>query len=199
MSEGLIAAIIGVGGTLFGTIVGWLLGKINWGKLNILVNSFTFYPHYHKKSNDTIEKLTAIEECFTITIFNSSSENKIFSNAEIVFMNKDKQIIQALKVKDRRTIETSHMIYHIDNVGVVNVPPKSGLDILGKIIIKDNFEKIINAEKVYLCYFNKKFKKKKMRIKEIEYKDIQLLREIPKPKYNLLNKEQNNGQVENGK
>lgn len=201
MSESVIIAIIGVGGTLLGTIVGWLLGKINWGKLNIKVDNFAFYPHYHEKHGEHVEQLCAIEECFTVTVFNSSSENKIFSNAEIIFMDKDKQIIQALKVKDRRTIETTHMLYRIDNVGVVNIPPKSGLDILGKIIVKDNFEKIIDAEKVFLCYFDKKFKKKKMRIKEINYKDIQLLRETPKPKYNvvLLNEEQDNGQVENGK
>lgn len=198
MSEGLIAAIIGVGGTLFGTIVGWLLGKINWGKLHIQVNEFVFYPHYYKKRDEDLEELCAIEESFTVTVFNSSNENKIFSHAEIIFTNKDKQVIQELKIKDRKTIETVHGIYGIDDVGVVNIPPKSGVDILGKIIVKDNFEKIISAERVYLCYFNKKFKKKKTRIKEIDYKDIQLLREIPKPKYNLLKEEQDNGQVENG-
>ena len=60
MSEGLIAAIIGVGGTLFGTIVGWLLGKINWGKLNIKVDNFAFYPHYHEKHGEHVEQLCAI-------------------------------------------------------------------------------------------------------------------------------------------
>ena len=73
MTEGIGTAIIGVGGTLIGTLLGWLLGKINVGKLRIKVDFVRRDPYY--LNSEGKKKFNYYDFQMIIRLFNNSSKN----------------------------------------------------------------------------------------------------------------------------
>ena len=47
MTEGIWAAIIGVGGTILGTLLGFFLGKIDFGKFKVKIKKDREIPYYN--------------------------------------------------------------------------------------------------------------------------------------------------------
>ena len=176
MSEGLIAAIIGVCGTIVGTIVGWLLGKLNLGNLKIELLNSVVTPKYRELgvSKEILERIT---DEFTISLYNSSNENKVFSDAALLFVGDDGKPITIINIKDSSTTTVSNALIRTDDIGVINVPPKSGVKISALIRIYKDFEKIIGAQHIVLLYKTDKHKEKRLPISSISYKGIELSKE----------------------
>jgi hypothetical protein len=178
MSEGLLAAIIGVCGTIIGTIVGWLLGKINLGDLKIeIVNSVMTQTY---QSSATKEVLVEITDNFTISLYNSSNENKVFSYAKLLFVGEDGNIL-TINIKDNCATTVSYVHFHTDDIGVINVPPKSGVKISAYTSVSKDLEKILGAKKIILSYKTDKHKEKRLPISSINYKGIEMSKDRVKP------------------
>ena len=160
MTEGLWAALIGVGGTILGTMLGFLLGKIDFGVLKIHAlqqkEQIKYTPRHFGDLEEKFEKL----ECwFTLSLYNCANHNQVFRNARVVFKDALNKEIYSTSLLDLSTKRESAGIMFTDFVGIINVPPKSGLDRRLKFECND-YEKLIKAKSVHLVYYNAKFRKK---------------------------------------
>lgn len=180
MNTDLYCAIIGVIGTLFGTVLGWLLNSVSKkGKLNIYVYSWEDEFMYNCKGRLTKSSSEEQTEHYgyklSLDLYNSSGETKIMRNIRIVFVqSKDKMLVNI--PKDETTKRIGQISTHYDDINVVNIPSKSVINInlhSGKWRSdgKNPLECIWNTNKVYLLYVNEKNQEKKILIKEECYKD----------------------------
>ena len=89
--DGIVTAIIGVVGTLLGTILGWLLSVLsNKGKVSVYLSSWTETFRHKDKEGFMINSASESQaeyfeyEC-SLDIYNSSSDTKILRDIKIVF------------------------------------------------------------------------------------------------------------------
>ena len=175
MTEGLWAAIIGVGGTIFGTLLGFLLGKIDFGKLKIQVKKVKSTPVYdHCELCDYGEK-------WIIGLYNSSNKNKVFRCAKVILQDLKKTVLLTIPLKDLATTRCASYGVFTEDVGTINVQPNCGIDVDVKFAIVD-IETAFKAKKVFLQYQNEKFKCKTIELWDCDYMKIA-----------KLSKESNNG------
>ena len=71
-------AIIAVCSTVIGTVVGWILGKINFGRLHIALSDFSEEFHYTDPLSIYIpgkkdHELYSVKLSFKVRLYNSSS------------------------------------------------------------------------------------------------------------------------------
>lgn len=193
MTEGLWAAIIGVGGTILGTVLGFFLGKIDFGKLKVRIKRGKEEPRYSCDYEETVEKLYYIDCPFVISLYNGANKNKVFRDAKISFVDENKKEVLKLPLEDLQTSRCTNSMYLVDDIGTVNVPPKTGIDIKTKYITTE-IEKLYRAKKVYLQYFNESFKTKSEFLWKCDYSKIELTRPVKKTTtYLKTDEEQNNG------
>lgn len=178
MTEGLWAAIIGVGGTILGTVLGFFLGKIDFGKLKINVSSNQKTPYYN------YGKMFEYREELVISLYNAANRNRVFRNAKAIFKDANNTKVLTISLKDLETIRNERYGIFIENIGTNNILPKAGLDIKAQLVIKE--EELIlayQAKKVFLQYQNEKFKTKTIELWTCNLKRLA----------ELLDEEQNNG------
>ena len=179
MSSEITIALIGVGATLAGTVLGWFLNNLsNKGKLNIFVctweDSFTH--------NNSIGEMVPCSERETVQsysykvsfdLYNSSGNTKIMRNIQIVFSN-GKFDIEKQTPKDDATKRCSHPMVFYDDVEPINIPPKAviKLDLHGGAWNKDGkMDFIWNSKKVCLVYTDEKNKVRRKLIKTEDYEN----------------------------
>lgn len=171
-----LEAIIGVIGTLFGTILGWLLNSAsNHGKLNVNISDWKDDFKYNDKgfitksiSKDQTEYYSYL---LTLDIYNSSAETKIMRNIEIYFSDNECEHHKSIP-KDDSTKRNNGYFYNCDNISPVNIPPKTII----QLKLRDDFNNenavlnnIWKTKKIYMKYINEKNKIKKVTIKSEDY------------------------------
>lgn len=176
-----IIAIIGILGTLLGTVLGWILNNFsNKGKLNIYVSSWNdrFQTNQMGVMVETCSKdeIESFHYEVAFDIYNSSGNPKIMRNIKIVFNDGVKDIIGHLDYDEYINTETKN-IYN--KVGPLNIPPKAveKLKLHGNAWARDDetnkqkqsFNFIWNTKKIYLVYTNEKNKVKRKLIKSTNY------------------------------
>ena len=172
-----ITAIIGVCGTLLGTIVGWLLNSLSRkGKLNIYISNWIDKFSRHDNYGGT-EPCTSIEPVeyysysLCLDIYNSSSESRIMRNIAVVFSDGNRDIYTETPADD----STRHSIASVpfyDEVTPLTIQPKSvyTLNLHGGSQKKDGVPLFIwSVKKVFLNYTDEKNKQKKVLLKEEDY------------------------------
>lgn len=162
-------ALIGVGGTIAGTILGWILNSISQkGKLKFFISSWKNRFEY----NDTGSMVPSLSKeqtelyCFELTldIYNSSRNTKIMRNIKVVFSDKKKEL-KSFTPKDNSTRHHSGAINLYDDVSPLNIPPQTVMQIkLYDGVWKKNKELdfIWDVKKVYLKYENDRGKTKRI-------------------------------------
>lgn len=90
MTSEITTALIGVGATLAGTVLGWILNNFsNHGKLNIFVSSwkedFQYNSHGAMASCSKREEVQCYSYNISLDLYNSSGNTKIMRNIQIVF------------------------------------------------------------------------------------------------------------------
>lgn len=174
MTEGLWAAVIGVGGTILGTILGFFLGKIDIGRLKVNVKKIKETPCYdHGEMYEYNERIL-------IRLYNGANKNRVFRNAEVIFKDSNNNELLTIPLKDLATTRTASCGIFTEDVGIINIQPKCGADIDAKFSIND-MEKAYKAKKVFLKYYNEKFRAKTKELWDCEY-----------TKFAKLSKEQKN-------
>lgn len=187
MTEGLWAAVIGVGGTLLGTFLGWILGKIDFGKIHIgVLKADDDGMRFNCRDYNDEYIPTSLEITFRLNIVNTSLRNKALFNLNLLFVNKHNEQLFKVPIKDLNDCVQYDTIMGPMNISqeatMVNVFAHAGTSLHARIYI-DNYEKWCLAKKVYLTYINKELKNKKILVRLADNV--------------LINKEQEDGQVSN--
>ncbi len=171
-------ALLGILGTLGGTILGWILNNLSQhGKLNIFISTWEDKFQYNNMGRMTLSSNIDQTQDYlyrvSFDLYNSSRETKIMRNIEIVFSNGKKELYCSIP-KDEATKRMSSPFIHYDNVLPINIPPKSIIHIELQNWLSDSddsLKHIWSTTRVYLRYINEKNRKKKVLIKKERYKD----------------------------
>lgn len=174
MTEGIWTALIGVGGTIIGTIIGWLLGKIDFGRLYLTTEKLKikfFSINTNKKDNMQKVDFTI---SFVISLYNNTNTAKVFRDATLVIAN-DYKILTTQPLNDFLSARYSDELKFVGETGVVNIPAKFELDI--KIYKEVFFEQYRYSpmRKIYLQYKDGKFKTKKVLLKNLDSREYNQL------------------------
>lgn len=166
-------ALLGILGTLGGTVLGWILNNLSQhGKLNIFISAWEDKFQYNNMGRTTLSSSIDQTQDYLYRVlfdlYNSSRETKIMRNIEIIFSNGKEELYCSIP-KDESTNQMSGPFIHYDNILPINIPPKSIIHIeLQNWLSKsdDSLRHIWNTTRVYLKYTNEKNRKKKILIKK---------------------------------
>lgn len=172
-----ISAIIGVAGTLLGTILGWLLAKLDFGKIHIVIDNFKTYTDYVQLKSKNIAKIVAPEINFTIKLFNSSSKKKVLRDFYIICFDKNKKQVYKDVPKDANTKPATRDFGDAKYLDVINLDGNSGMDIWVTCRIQ-LVEDFIKTKRIYLYYKTGKMKQKRKLIVKRDFSYIELQKEI---------------------
>lgn len=184
-------AIIGVLGTLLGTVLGWILNNISRkGKLQFYVLSWkdSFLKDIGGVSADSCKKEDVdyyAYEC-SIDVYNSSSETKIMRNIEVVFANNDTE----LWCERTNDYDSKYYIVGIpqyNELELINIPPKTAmkLSVQNSRRDRDNGELdfLWESNKIFIRYTNEKNKTKTIKIKHGKLEDYLIKYDIEEENY----------------
>lgn len=162
-------SIIGVCGTIVGTIIGWLLARSKKGKLKIEFSEL--YDEQAEDVNDgTSMPLKSYQSNIDLKLYNSGDKPTTARDFEISFMDNDEKEILKGKIYDNTKTKMTSCGIHYERINVINVPGLSGMDLKAIIIVNhDNVELIKNARSLYLVYKDDKFKEKRIKICEKDF------------------------------
>ena len=164
-------AILGIVGTLSGTVLGWVLNSLSQrGRINVFV----------KKWEETYQKpdrAGAFEECkseeaeyyqynLSFDIYNSSRETRIMRDICIAFMDKKELCFTSIPQDDSTERSGHHRVYYED-ISVVNIPAKSvvAIDLHGGLNSgNDEWKHLSNSNRIMIMYSDEKNKRKKVEI-----------------------------------
>ena len=176
MSTDMQIALVGVIGTLAGTILGWLLNNITQrGKLNAYVFSFTDKFEYNDMgfmvASSSIAETQLYSYKLILDLYNSSGATKIMRNITVIFSDGKKDLHKSIP-HDDSTRRSSGPAWFYDEVGPINIPPKSIIQLnlhRGAWRSEGGLDFIWNTKKVYLSYTDEKNKRRKVKIKAEDY------------------------------
>lgn len=153
MTETLWAAVISGCFGIVGVLIGFVLGKIAWGFLYVKVEA-------EEKDLEIDKENVKHKIKINFAFYNASGKNKVISNLKLLFINSKKSLPLVIPIKDLKTLQRKVIGYTIQEVGINNILPKTGLDIEGQFELKEN-ELVIakQAKKIYIQYQNDKFRK----------------------------------------
>ena len=168
--------IIGVIGTLLGTVLGWLLSNLSQrGKLNT-------YPTWqdefqHNDNRGGMENSKSKEEAklymyhFTLDLYNSSGEPQIMRKIEVTFFH-DKDELFRDTPEDDSTGRSSGPLRFYDEVLPITIPAKTvyTVKLHGGFWDSDNrFSQIWRTNKIMLTYRDSKDREQKVLINEEDF------------------------------
>ena len=174
-------ALIGVGATIAGTILGWILNELsNLGKLNIFVSfwqdEFQKLEAGHMKSVNTKDDVECYSYKGTIDIYNSSSSTKIMRNIRIVFMKEIEELHCSKPFDDSsREVTGQYLPAVYQHLNVLNISPKSVISISFHDGIWYNESKDVNIDflwktkSIYIKYEDEKGETKSFKIKDVDF------------------------------
>lgn len=176
-------AIIGVLGTLGGTILGWFLNNLSQsGRLNIYVSSWEEKLKFNNQRGE-MEESTSKEQTeyyeyrLSLDLYNSSGEPKIMRNIKILFMENKRKLFES-SPKDDATKRIGHPVVFYDDVSVVNVPAKTVIKLnlhsgFWKERKQENmrFDALWKSNRIYLQYTNENNKNKSIKVKQRNLND----------------------------
>lgn len=171
-------AIIGVIGTLAGTVLGWLLNNLSQsGKLNIYVSSFTDSFQHNKIGcmvpSSSVEETEYYSYKLILDLYNSSGTAKIMRNITVVFSDGKNDLLKSIPHDEQTRRTAGHACFYND-VGPINIPPKSIIQLnlhRGAWRSEGGLDFIWKTQKVYLTYLDENSKLKKFKIKTELYRN----------------------------
>lgn len=181
MDSEITIALIGVGATIVGTVLGWGLNNFsNRGNLNIYISSWK--DEFQKNDAGEINSAKKRSEVeyyqfnASLDIYNSSGETRIMREVEIAYYY-DRTLLKTLIPLDDATRKGTNQCIpvHFDELGVLNIPPKSVVsisihkgmwDIGGK---EGTLNFLWKTNNIKIRYRNEKNKIKIKKINNVDY------------------------------
>jgi hypothetical protein len=174
MDINVVLALIGVGGTLLGTILGWLLNSFSsLGKLNIFVTlweeTFQYNNDGHMENSNSKEQTEHYWYELKLDLYNSSAEIKVMRDIKIEFLNgKNVSVVQI--PYDYATKVFHQHFYSYSDVEAINISPKSVLQYkLCNGYNKEKLDGIWKSTKAMLSYVDEKNKKRTVFIASLKH------------------------------
>lgn len=174
--------IVGVLGSLGGTILGWWLNNISKrGTLTIKTTHNEMHLQRknrlsggdpHKKDGE----LTWCKETFFINLYNNSGEIKTIRDIFVVFKDALGNELLRCKAKDSSTTRQYGGIWQTEPISVVNISGKTGIDIDSSYGTHE-IEALLKAQSAFLEYKDEKFKVKQIKMWDYDYSTIPLFEE----------------------
>ena len=172
-------ALIGVGATIAGTILGWILNALsNSGSLKVFV-SFWEDSFKHLSSFGVMVPCVNRAEVqnfsykVSLDLYNSSGNIKIMRNIRIVFSNGKHDIKIETPLDDATKRSCPPMVLY-DKVGPINIPPKTAINIMlhgGASNQNGELDFIWKSKKVYLLYTDEKNRLRREVLKVEDYEN----------------------------
>lgn len=167
-------AMVGVIGTILGTVLGWFLNSIsNRGKIKLFISSWENEFRCRNEYGDMVkppapEKVEYYSCSFALDIYNSSGEPKIMRNIQLAYNNGKSDVIKHIP-QDEDSRRNSSGLIRYDDIMPLTIPAKS----VFQIHLRDGFwhqstefPSLWNVEKVYLLYTDENNKEKRTLINE---------------------------------
>ena len=163
--------IIGVIGTLLGTILGWVLSNLSQrGKLNVFPTWEDGFQHNDGYGGMTNSESRGEAKLYTyhlnVDIYNSSGEPQIMRTIEVAFL-RDKHVLFRDTPDDDSTRWSSGGSLFYDKVLPITIPAKTVYNIKlhgGFWDSDDRFSQIWGTNKIMLTYRDRRNKEKKILI-----------------------------------
>lgn len=169
------AELIGVVGTLLGTLLGWFLNSFSKrGKLFIYPVMNDKFEYNHGGIMETCKnqkEATLYRYNITLDLHNSSGEPKIMRKIELSFNNGKQELFRITPDDDKTERSFGSMVFY-DKILPLNIPAKSVVTVKlhgGLWESDDSYPKIWNANEVYLVYKNDEDKEVKTMIKKDDF------------------------------
>lgn len=171
-------ALLGILGTLGGTILGWVLNSLSQkGKLHVYISSwkesFTYNKDGRMLSSTSIDQTQCYDYKISIDLYNSSGETKIMRDISIVFAN-NKNVLFKSTPKDNETKQVKYRIAYFDEITPLNIPAKSVINLnLHDGVWNDDASTffIWKTNRVYFTYKDERNRIKRVPIKKEAYID----------------------------
>ena len=160
-------SLIGVGGTLLGTLFGWLLARKSHKKLDVRVLKIRNQEFIYKQEHysDETEKLDCLEIKLDLLFYNPSDVTKMIDDITFeTFDKKNKPLfsVHLNDIENRQVIVGS--IAFPQNIDLENIPPHFGVKYFVEFFI--GFEELKKKDlikKAYIAYMDEKGKRIKVR------------------------------------
>lgn len=130
MNSDITIALIGVGATIAGTVLGWVLNNLsNRGKLNFYVSSWEDKFQYNNDIGEMVlcskrEEVQSYTYNVSFDLYNSSGNTKIMRSIQIAFSDGKRDIEKQTPQDDATKRFSSPMVFY-DDVKPINIPPKA--------------------------------------------------------------------------
>ena len=179
MNSDITTALIGVGATIAGTVLGWVLNNLsNRGKLNIYVSSWEDKFQYNDDIGEMVscfkrEEVQSYTYKVSFDLYNSSGNTKIMRNIQIALSDGKRDIEKQTPQDDATKRFSSPMVFY-DDVKPINIPPKAVIKLdlhNGSWNKEGELDYIWKTKKVYLIYNDEKNKTKRIFIKSEDYEN----------------------------
>ena len=129
MDSVVITALIGVAGTLLGTLLGWMLSKIDFGKLIVSTNNITIKRLKISEIAGSKRKQITLYINFIISLYNNSNSNQVMRDGFIVLIGDNRKELNRFSIDGALLTQTNELPRFAGEVGVINVLPKHCYDI----------------------------------------------------------------------
>lgn len=179
-------ALIGVGGTLAGTLLGWLLAKWKTGKIKIKLGEL-HNEQFHRNGSNYGASIPGLKESevysysvdFDIALYNESEKTKTIRDLTLSFRDCNNNELFSKVIDDGETQRLVSHYFKIDKVGVINLSGFAGMDIQARVSVgRSNLDNLYKTKNIYFCYKDEKFKtKEKLLCTNFNLKEKQILEE----------------------
>ena len=171
----MIEAIIGVAGTVIGTILGWVLARLNTGRLYVSLADYDIQCYRTDDlthiSGKAKHELYGVRFQFTIRLYNSFQINRAIRDCELVFIDRQGAEIGTDKVKDYSTGHSFGGGVRYDELSVVNIPGYESKDINAITYVSD-IDMLYRTGRIEFRYKTDKLKTKKLDYKQYDFTTI---------------------------